>query len=162
MNLIKENCFYFIKDDFFTKINDKNLQQNKLKTKRPHYFCIKRNELYWMIPCTSDKTHKWHNRLPKSKNYKQLEKLNFREIFVRGTRTVLLFHDMFPITEKYIDSKWIRKGKPLQIQFNNLVKSIDKQARNKITKLLSGKKLIKSGPNVKKIERLMLQELELQ
>jgi len=54
---IKVVFFYFIKDNFFDVIDDKELMQNKENgTKRPCYFCFKSKEndkIIWFIPIST-------------------------------------------------------------------------------------------------------------
>jgi len=48
--------FYFIKNEFFERFSDCNLMvDQKDKSKRPYYYCLKDSELdlYWMIPLSS-------------------------------------------------------------------------------------------------------------
>ena len=48
---MKNAHFYFIKDEFFTDMNDPYLMENKSHS-RPHYYCFEdfRTGIYWMIP----------------------------------------------------------------------------------------------------------------
>ena len=54
---IQAGHFYFIKDEFFEEIKDKELMVNKENGHmRPCYYCFKdsrNNSLYWFIPVSS-------------------------------------------------------------------------------------------------------------
>ena len=54
---IEIGCFYFIKDDFFEIVNDKELMRNKESgRKRPYYYCFKSKEndrIIWFIPVST-------------------------------------------------------------------------------------------------------------
>ncbi len=51
---IKTGYLYHIKDEYFNKINDKNLMQNHERgKKRPTYFTIKDGKILWFIPVSS-------------------------------------------------------------------------------------------------------------
>ena len=54
---IEEGKFYFIKDEFFNKIDEKLLCLNKREgNKRPCYYCFKdsKNEdIFWFLPISS-------------------------------------------------------------------------------------------------------------
>lgn len=54
---IKKGYFYFIKDYYYEKVQDKELMQNKENgIKRPCFYCFKDSkvdELFWFIPISS-------------------------------------------------------------------------------------------------------------
>ena len=53
---VEAKHFYFIKDEFFEKIQDEQLSQNKENgNKRPCYYCFKQKEdkILWFIPISS-------------------------------------------------------------------------------------------------------------
>lgn len=53
----KEGYFYFVKDEYYEKVQDKELMKNKEKgRKRTCFYCFKderEEELYWFIPISS-------------------------------------------------------------------------------------------------------------
>ena len=61
---ISAGYFYFVKDEFFNIINDRELMQNKENgKKRPCYYCFKRKDndkIIWFIP-VSTKVEKYKN-----------------------------------------------------------------------------------------------------
>ena len=66
--------FYFIKDEFFEIVNDKELMKNKENgIKRPCYYCFKSKEnekIIWFIPVSTkiDKYEKiYNNKIQKQK-----------------------------------------------------------------------------------------------
>ena len=72
---IEQGKFYFIKDEFFELVKDKELCQNKEKgNKRPCFYCFrdkKFEKLIWFIPISSkvEKYKKIYNK--KMKNLKK-------------------------------------------------------------------------------------------
>ena len=54
---IEEGKFYFIKDEFFNKINEELLCLNKKgNNKRPCYYCFKdetQENIFWFLPISS-------------------------------------------------------------------------------------------------------------
>lgn len=155
---IRENRLYFIKDEFFDIIDEKYLKQNKENTKRPH-FCLMRDSqtnLLWMIPCSrnldkfktiiqnKESRHKKHNQI-------QIIKVN-------GIEEVFLYQDMFPIIAFYIEKEYKNSTGIFEIKNEEKIKQI-KENGIKIIKLLeSGTKFMITSPDIKKIEKKMLEE----
>ncbi len=113
---ISVGCFYFIKDTFFEIIDDSELMQNKENgNKRPCYYCFKSKKydnIIWFIP-VSTKVDKYQ-KIYDNKIQKQI-KLGKRPsidtiVFgkVANTYSAFLIQNMFPVTEKYIESQYIK------------------------------------------------------
>lgn len=113
---IEVGHFYFIKDDFFNIIDDQELMKNKESgNKRPCYYCIKSKEndgIIWFIPI-STKVDKYE-RIYKNKIQKQIELGKAPSIdtivfgYVANTYSTFLIQNMFPVTEEYIESQYIK------------------------------------------------------
>jgi hypothetical protein len=152
--------FYFIKDEFFTKLNDTKLSINKTSGKRPHYYCFldEKTKLYWMVPLSSqiNKYRKIIKQLQnKSKNISTIKiiKINNRE-------SVFLFQNMFPVIEKYISNQWFLGGKVVYIANPKLKKSLLYSAKRTLFLIKKTNNLKNISPNIYRIEQIMLQELK--
>lgn len=155
---ILTGSLYFVSNDFFVKIQDPYLKINYENTKRPHYFAFHdpRTDLYWLVPCSS-KVEKFERLIQKKKEQnKPTDTIKIVKIF--GKKTVLLFQDMFPIIERYIESQYIKGGQPVRIADPKQIQELEKTARKVINLLHNGVRFTPTQPDVKRIERLMLEE----
>lgn len=108
--IINKGELYFIKDEFFQRVNDPFLKCNYETTKRPHYYTFQDHEtkLYWMVPCSS-KVQKFENIIQtKVARGKPVDGIAI--VKIQGKKSVLLFQDMFPVRQKYIEGAYIRQG----------------------------------------------------
>ena len=113
---IDVGCFYFIKDSFFDVIDDPELMQNKENgNKRPCYYCFKSkeyNNIICFIPVSTkvDKYQKiYDNKI--RKQIKLGKKPSIDTIVfgnVANTYSAFLIQNMFPVTEEYIESQYIK------------------------------------------------------
>ncbi len=150
---------YFVSNDFFTKVQDPYLKINYESTKRPHYFALydSRTSIYWLVPCSS-KIEKFERLVQKKKEqHKPTDTIKIVKIFDR--KTVLLFQDMFPIVEKYIDGQYIKGGQPVRIADPKLIQELEKTAHKIIGLLHRGVRFTPTQPDVIRIEKLMMKEL---
>ena len=114
---IEDGKFYFINDEYFDLFKDYKLMQNKENgTKRPCYLCFKDindDDIIWFVPI-SHKVNKYkkiyNEKLKKRKNV-----YNFVFGEVLGEEKVFLIQNLFPVTKKYIVSKYKIKGKDVKI-----------------------------------------------
>lgn len=151
---------YFVSDDFFKKINDPFLKVNYETTKRPHYFAFQdiKTSLYWLVPCSS-KIDKFENILNKKKALNKPTD-TIKIVKIQNAKTVLLFQDMFPITDNYISEPYIRGNQPFYIADPKLVKDLEKNAQKVVKLLHRGIKFTPTQPDINRIEKLMLMELQ--
>ena len=158
---VEAKHFYFIKDEFFSRIQDNQLLQNKENgNKRPCYYCFKQREkdkILWFIPVSS-KVEKYKKiYINKLKRYKEVDTIVFGK--VKGKENVFLIQNMFPILEEYIESKYMYQNKPIEITY-----SLQQEIETKANKILS---LVRRGysnlvfTNILEIEKLLLKELKL-
>jgi len=148
---------YFVSDEFFEKVQDPYLKINYENTKRPHYFAFKdsRTELYWLVPCSS-KIDKFERLIQKKREqYKPTDTIKIVKVFDK--KTVLLFQDMFPVMEEYIDGQYIKGGQPVRIADPKVIQELEKNARRIINLLHRGVRFTPTQPDVIKIERMMLE-----
>ena len=93
---------YFIKNDFFSKIGDKNLMLNHgKKSNRPLYLCIKNKNIIWLIPLSSkiDKYKRIINY--RKKLYGKCDSIIIEKIL--GKKSAILIQNAFPCKKEYID-----------------------------------------------------------
>lgn len=158
MDIITGN-FYFVSDKFFETVNDPNLKMNYATTQRPHYFALrdKKTNLLWLVPC-STKIEKFEKIIEKRKQYKRPND-TIKIVTIQDNKTVLLLQDMFPVTESYITNQYIRGGQPVRIADTSIVADIERSARRVAILLRQGVKFTPTQPDILRIEKLMLDEL---
>lgn len=157
---ISMGSLYFVSDDFFKKIQDPYLKINYEDTKRPHYFAFKdsKTELYWLVPCSS-KIDKFERLiLKKQEQYKPTDTIKIVKVF--DHKTVLLFQDMFPVIARYIDGRYMKGGQPVRIADPKLIQGLEKNAKKIINLLHRGVRFTPTQPDIIKIEKIMLEELQ--
>lgn len=156
---IKENCLYFVKDEFFDIVRDPFLKQNKENTLRPHYFPFvdEKTGLYWLIPCSS-RIEKYKNIIETKKSQNKPHN-HIQIIKVSGKEEVFLFQDMFPILPQYIDKPYQNKYGIFEIKDKKLIENINENA-HKIINLLERKvKFTSTQADINRIKEIMLSEL---
>lgn len=114
---IESGKFYFIKDDFFNMFKEYKLTENKENgNKRPCYFCFndfENKEIIWFVPISS-KVEKYKNIYEdKKKTRKKVYNFVFGKVL--GKEKTFLIQNIFPTTEKYIESKYQNKMKDVEI-----------------------------------------------
>ena len=158
---IKEGYFYFIKDDFFTLVNDMELMKNKENgLKRPCYYCFKITEFpefIWFVP-VSTKVEKYKKiYLNKLKKQVELGKNLAVDTLVFGKvaniESVFLIQNMFPTTEKYIENQYIKNNIKIRLS-RNLKKEILFKANKVLILYRNGMKKI-IFPNIEKIIKIL-------
>lgn len=157
---IVTGSLYFVSDDFFAKIQDPYLKANYEDTKRPHYFAFRDNRtgLYWLVPCSS-RIEKFERLvMKKQEQHKPTDTIKIVKIFDR--KTVLLFQDMFLVIARYIDGQYIKGGRPVRIADPKLVQELEKNAKKIINLLYRGVRFTPTQPDIIKIEKIMLEELQ--
>ncbi len=159
MNEIKENRLYFVKDEFFDKVQDANLKMNKEETARPHYFPFvdSKTGLYWLIPCSS-RIEKYKDIIEKKKE-KNKPHNHIQIIKVNGKEEAFLYQDMFPILPKYIADPYKNKYGIFEIKNETVIKQINENSVKIIKLLRHGLKFTPTQPDILRIEKIMLDEL---
>jgi len=154
----QEGYAYHIKDDYFAKVNDDKLMQNKeAGTYRPTYFCVQdpKTALLWVVPM-STRTEKFqaiHDK--QAAKYGKCLTIVMGEY--DGKKAAFLLQNMFPITEQYIDHIHTKNGNPVPIKH-----SIQQTVRSNMGQL---RQLVDRGarvvfPDIKRLEWLMIDELQ--
>ena len=151
---VKTGYIYHIKDDYFTKVNDKGLMINHENGhSRPTYFTIKENDILWFIPLSS-KIEKYKKIIEnKEKKYGSCKTIMIREI--AGKDSVILLQNAFPILEKYIDHPHIINGKPLKV-IDTLKEEILNNFKYMISMKKEGRNLFFS--DIDKLKEIMISE----
>lgn len=159
--LVEEGKFYFIKDEFFDKINEKALCSNKKeKNKRPCYYCFRdsnEENIIWFLPISS-KVEKYKKIYSYKKNkYGKVDNIVFG--YVEGEERAFLIQNMFPTTEKYIIEKYVKQKRDVVI--NEKLKKELKRKSNKILKLVEKgyKNLV--FPDIIKIKEILINQTEI-
>lgn len=144
----------------FFKVQNPYLKINYENTKRPHYFAFKdyQTSLYWLVPCSS-KVDKFERLIQKKKEqHKSTDAVQIIKIF--DCKTVLLFQDMFPVTEAYIDGQYVKGGQPVRISDPKLILELEKNAKKIMNMIHRGVHFTPTQPDANRIEQIMLSELQ--
>ncbi len=152
-----EGYFYFIKDSFFDKVQDPYLMCNYPNTKRPHYlpYIDPKTGFYWMIPCSS-KVSKYQEIVNnKIRQHKSHDTIQF--ITIAGRPSVLLFQDMFPVSQDYIENQYINKNGPIYIKNQKVVANLNKIAKSTISSIRRGVTFSVTQPDSLRIEKMLLE-----
>jgi hypothetical protein len=157
---IETGHLYFLKEDFFIKISDKYVKKDHETTQRPHYYALKdpKTSLYWLVPCSTQADK--YEKIIKAKQAKNKPTDSIKIIKIQDKKNALLFQDMFPITANYILKPYIRGGQLVRIADDKVLKELENNAYKIIKLLRRGVKFTPTSPDVKKIEELMLSELQ--
>ncbi len=159
---INVGCFYFIKDSFFDIIDDSELMKNKEnENKRPCYYCFKSkeyNNIIWFIPVSTkiDKYQKIYD-YKIQKQIKLGKKPSIDTIVfgdVANTYSAFLIQNMFPVTEQYVESQYIKNKVPIRLS-NKLQTEIVDKATKVLNLYNHGMKNI-IFPNIDKILKQLL------
>ncbi len=153
---IETGLIYHIKDEFFDKINDKNLLINHENGKtRPTYFTIKDGDILWFIPLSS-KVDKYQSIIKKKiKKYGECKSIIIDVI--AGKKSVILIQNAFPTLPKYIDHVHTRNGAVVKVA-DNLKDEILTNFGNLLAMKSQGINLFFA--DIDKIKKIMLEELK--
>ena len=111
---IETGYLYHIKDEFFDKINSKNIMINHENGhSRPSYLAIKDKDILWFIPLSS-KVDKYKKIIGnKRRKYGSCRSIIIKKIAERNQ--VILIQNAFPTLEKYVEGKHIVDGKYVKV-----------------------------------------------
>ena len=140
-------------------VNDPYLKINYEHTQRPHYFAFKESKtsLYWLVPC-STQVNKYRSIIQKRREQNK-STYGLIIIKIQGNESALLFQDMFPIIEKYIQAPYVRGGQAVRIYDPKTINSLESNAKTVILLLRRGTRFTPTQPDILRIEKLMLTEL---
>jgi hypothetical protein len=157
---IREGHFYFIRDAFFVKVGDPFLKQNYERTSRPHFLAVTEEgtALLWFVPISS-KVEKYKAILERRKAGKKPTD-TIRIVKFQGMERALLFQDMFPTIEAYIEKPYLRNGQPVFITGKAALRSLTENAKAIIKLLRLGVRFTPTQPDIRRSENCMLAEIE--
>ncbi len=107
-----------------------------------------------MVPCSS-KVEKYE-RLINKKIEQNKPADAVRIVSVEGRKTALLFQDMFPVREDYIDAQYVKNGHCVEISGERQKDSLAKTARKIRRMLKHGVRFTPTQPDIVRIEKIML------
>lgn len=152
---VQTGYLYHIKDEFFDRINNKELMINHENGhSRPSYLAIKDGDILWFIPL-STKIEKYRTIIEKKeKKYGRCKTIIIKEI--AGRNQAILIQNVFPTLEKYIQSRHTIDGKLVKVS-----SAVEREIINNFEYMLS---LKHNGLNlfftdIDYIKNLMLEEL---
>ena len=114
---IRQGYSYHIKDEFFEMVKDKYLMSNKESGNyRPHFYAIpdkKNQELYWMIPISSQ-VEKYKSIIEKKiRKYGKCNTVIISKF--AGKENAFLIQNAFPIIARFFDHIHTVENKPVTI-----------------------------------------------
>jgi len=148
---------YHIKDEYFAKVQDNLLMQNKeAGSYRPTYYALQDDikNLLWMIPMSA-KYEKY-----KAIHDKQIQKYGRCLTIVLGEyggqSAAFLLQNMFPITSYYLDHIHTKSGNPLPVKHS--IQQIIQTNMKQIMQIHArGRKIVFT--DITRLQNLMLEEL---
>ena len=163
---IQKGYFYFIKDEYFEKVQDKELMQNKEHgIKRPCFYCFKDEKidgLFWFIPISSKvKKYKLVYEKKIKRQIESKKKLNVDTLVfgkVNNEDRVFLIQNMFPTIEKFISDTYSRNNKPVRISYE-LQQEVEAKANKVFALVRKGNKGL-VFPDIINIKNIMIKELK--
>ena len=155
--LYKEGYVYHIRDEYFEKVNDSMLMQNKENgTYRPTFYCLKDENTYllWMVPLSSrvDKFRAIHDK--QAKKYGRCLTIVLGKF--DGKSAAFLLQNMFPVTEHYLDHIHTRNNNPVPVK-HSLHSKISTNMKRLRQLHARGRKVV--FPDITRLEKIMLEEL---
>lgn len=156
--LYQEGYVYHIKDEYFEKVNDNMLMQNKENgTYHPTFYCLKdeKTSLLWMVPLSTrvDKFRAIHDK--QAEKYGRCLTIVLGEF--DGKSAAFLLQNMFPVTEYYLDHIHTRNNNPVPVKH-----SIHSEINTNMKRLRQlhkrGRKVV--FPDITRLEEIMLEELK--
>lgn len=117
---MKPGELYFMSEEFFYKYDPHHyLSRNKSDSlKRPYVYAFQDKaapEIHWMVPISSqyakyeDVAKKRLSQFPHNRNSEKENALCLGNL--NGEKKVFLIQNMIPVTESYVESKYLIKGK---------------------------------------------------
>lgn len=154
----QQGYVYHIKEEYFKKVQDDKLMQNKEGGNlRPTFYCYRdeKTSLLWMVPLSS--RVKKYRAIYERQVQKYGSSLTIVLGVYAGREEAFLLQNMFPITERYIDHIHTIEGRAVPIPDD--IQRIIRQNMKRISTLhRKGRRLV--YPDIDRLEQLMLAELE--
>lgn len=156
---VRQGYSYHIKNEFFDLVQDKYLMSNKEDGNyHPHFLAIQDNkneELYWMIPISSQ-VEKYRKIIEKKmKRYGKCNTIIIGKF--AGKENAFLIQNAFPIISSYLDHVHTVENKPVMIH-SKLERELSVNLREVLAMYRRGIRLI--FPDIEGIQRKMEEELK--
>lgn len=126
------NSFYKVKDEYIDLIQKLGGVYHDRKS-RPMYYCKQDDyisDLYWLIP-TSDINHRLVKQMKRINYFINLPDNDIRSCYYHKGHTdrpaIFKISNILPITSKYIDDKYILKGKHLILKHKSLISELNRK-----------------------------------
>lgn len=153
------NKMYFIKEEHFKQYQKYKLfysPRTDTKGSRPHYLCIKRDKLCWVIPL-STKVAKYKKEEAKEiAKYKRSIKFHFAK--VKGVENTFLIQNAFPVSIYNIDNEYLNGANALQKQED--IKIIERKLNNFISMVKQGVTFYNGQPDLIALENEVKEEIK--
>ena len=156
---VRQGYSYHIKNEFFDLVQDKYLMSNKEDGNyHPHFLAIQDNkneELYWMIPISSQ-VEKYRKIIEKKmKRYGKCNTIIIGKF--AGRENAFLIQNAFPIISSYLDHVHTVENEPVTIH-SKLERELSVNLREVLAMYRRGIRLI--FPDIEGIQRKMEEELK--
>ncbi len=153
--IYQEGYVYHIKDEYFEKVKDSKLMQNKENgAYRPTFYCLRDEN--WMVPLSS-RVNKFQAIYDKQvQKYGKCLTIVIGEF--DGKKAAFLLQNMFPVTEYYLDHIHTRNSNPVPVK-HSIHRTISTNMKQLRQLHARGKKVV--FPDILRLERLMLTELKI-
>ena len=151
-----ENCFCFLRDEYYKKFPDENLMHNRNGGLCPFFFAFEdaNTGLLWLVPVSS-KVDKYKARYDKQMAKRgRDDQLAFEELL--GRKAVFLIQNICPSSHKYIDKTYTLKNGEIVAIPESLAEEIRSKAKRLISLLRRGHSFI--YPDVLAIEKALLED----
>ena len=124
--------FYFIKECYFEKFKDYGIMDNKEERhRRPCFYCFEQDNIYWMIPISSQVDKYKRIKAKKELKYPSYDGIRFG--YVNGRQSTFLIQNMCPVTDKYIDCIYTIEKGTVDVSVNEkTIHELNKLARKMI------------------------------
>ncbi len=107
--------FYFLTSQYFEDFPNSNAMKNKdAERNRPCFCAFKENDLYWMIPISSQIKKFESVYSNKIKKFNKCDTIAFADLL--GNKKAFLIQNMCPVTDQYIRNEYLDKhSNPVRI-----------------------------------------------
>lgn len=163
-----DNCFYFIKEEYFSKFSfsKTSIYQNKDSGFRPHYYCFpdtKYDYIYWLIPVSSED----ENYLPRIERIKATNSKHECDIYYatkifskQEYMSTFLIGNMIPVSQDYIEQQYKIFSKPVELLNSIDQAAVSKRAKKVLAMIKRNVPFLKDRPNVEDIIKILISEHE--
>lgn len=160
---VEPNHLYFLNDNHFKKYKQYKLftdYDDKSKGSRPHYVCLKKENVCWVIPLST--------KIPKYKDLynKEISKygksIKYHFIKLGKKESVLLIQNAFPVAYKNIDKPYLHFNVPLKITNQKDISEIKSKFDDMIELISKGYTFYPHQPNVIKLEKEIIEDVKFE